>query len=405
MLDAEETAQLRALQARAYGRDSALTAADAARLEELEAQRNGASRAETPTRPTPDEPSELTSSAQSAGRETSERSPFSSDAPDAPDADGSDESPAATAAAETRATARALRPAIRRHWRAVAVGCAGLLVVGLGAGWALFGRHDGVPLSADEKQRGAAIESAGDYDPGTVEAIARDGDAIVWFGTKKNGEIECIVLDAAGESSNGCQITADLDRGYGLSAAVIDSRLSDEGMGEQISAVAGRAHDGDMTALIQRWAVGADDWMQQFDAEERERAEELLDRGYEPYSLSIMGYAAGAPIWTATRTEEFTTTQCLIVDAVDATNCIDADNGMIPGEGVAIEGVNVDDAGEQTTPWSVTLDYTPMGRSYLIVTGEILGGDGTDAEGITTGTVTVRPGESPEVDVPSGDAG
>lgn len=408
MLDAEETTQLRALQARAYGRESSLTAADAARLAELEAKRFGASRDESQRATTAADRSEAVPSLQPAALAAPESSPLSPVAagsvePERPTAESTAEPTAEPAS--TRAAAAALRPAVRRHWRAVATACVGLLIVGLGAGWALFGRDDGVPLSAEEKQRSAAIESAGGYDPGTVEAIARDDDAIVWFGTKKDGEIECIVLDAAEESSNGCLIVADLERGHGLSAAVIDSRRSDEGMGEQISATAGRTHDGEMTALIQRWAVGVDDWMQQFDASERERAEELLDRGYEPYSLSVMGYAAGAPIWTATRTEEFTTMQCLIVDAVEATHCVDADNGMIPGEGIVVEGVSVDDANGQTAPWSVTLEYTTMGRSYLIVAGDIPDAGDVRDEETSTGTVTVRPEVSLEPDAPSGDAG
>lgn len=402
MLDAEETTQLRALQARAYGRDGGLSPADARRMEELEEKRIGATRDETHRGAAPAEPAEPESPVRQAEPAAPEGSRIS---PEAAHAVEAEEPVPTTSAAGTGDSAATLRPTIRRHWRAVAAACAGLMVVGLGAGWALFGRDEGVPLSSDEKQRIADIESAGGYDPGSVEAIGRDDDAIVWFGTKKNGEIECMVLDAAGESSSGCQIVADLQRGYGLSATVIDSRRSDDGMGEQISATAGHAHDGEMIALIQRWAVGVDDWMQQFDVKERERAEELLERGYEPYSLAVMGYAAGEPIWTATRTEEFTTTQCLIVDAVEATNCIAADNAMIPGEGILIEGVTVDEADGRTTPWSVTLDYTPMGRSYLIVTGDLPGGDGTDDTGITTGTVTVRPGESFEPDPPSGDAG
>ncbi|WP_312171438.1 hypothetical protein [Microbacterium sp.] len=398
MLDADETAELRALQARAYGRDGGLGDADAARLRELETMRL------------------RTSGGVPHGGADADAAPAVESAEPEPEDPVEQASPSAQADPEpaTQADPTPLRPSLRRHWRALALVGAGLLVIGLGTGWALFGRgDDGIPLTSEEQQRSAELQSEGDYDPGSVEAIGRDDDAIVWFGTKKSGEMECIVLDVAGDSATGCQIAADLERGYGLSAAVIDSRRSDEGRGEQISATAARSHTGEMVALIQRWALGVDDWMQQFDAAERERAQELLDRGYEPYSLAVVGYAGGAPVWSAVRTEGFTTTQCLIVDAAEATSCAEANDGMIPGEGVMVAGTSVDEGGATTMPWSVTLDITPMGRSYLIVTGELP--EHAPGDGAPTGTTTVRPGESLEVggehgdpipvDVPPGDAG
>lgn len=388
MLDADDTNELRALQTRAYGRDGALSEADAARLDELERRRVATPHPQR-QEGVPDEPTEP------PGR-TRPTEPVGL----------VDSAPAATASTSAEAAPATHRPAIRRHWRAAALACAGLLVVGLGAGWALFGRDDGgIPLSSEEQQRSVDLQSAGDYDPGSIEAIGRDGDAIVWFGTKKNGEMECIVLDVAGESSSGCQIADEPERGYGLSAAVVDSTDSDDGSGEQISATADRTHTGEMIALIQRWKLDMDDWIHQFDPQEQDRAEELHDRGYEPFSLTVMGYVGGAPVWSATRTEEFTTQQCLIVDAVEATNCVAANNGMIPGEGVVIEGVTVDDTSGRTIPWAVTLDFTSMGRSYLIVTGELPARTDGDADGgeITTGTVTVRPGESLDVDEGLGD--
>jgi hypothetical protein len=416
MLDADEITELRALQARAYGRDGGLGDADAARLRELENKRRrtpggaphdgadadaDASLAAESAEPQPEHPVELAS-------------PSAQEDPEP--ATQADPEPATQADPEqaTQADPTTLRPSLRRHWRALALAAAGLLVIGLGTGWALFGRgDDGIPLTSEEQQRSAELQSTADYDPGSVEAIGRDDDAIVWFGTKKNGEMECIVLDVAGDSATGCQIAADLERGYGLSAAVVDSRRSDEGSGEQISATAARSHTGEMVALIQRWALGVDDWMQQFDAAEQERAQELLDRGYEPYSLAVVGYAGGAPVWSAVRTEGFTTTQCLIVDAAEATSCAEANEGMIPGEGVMVAGTSVDEGGATTMPWSVTLDITPMGRSYLIVTGELP--EHAPGDGAPTGTTAVRPGESLEVggehgdpipvDVPPGDAG
>jgi hypothetical protein len=78
-----------------------------------------------------------------------------------------------------------------------------------------------------------------------------------------------------------------------------------------------------------------------------------------------------------------------------------------------VAGTSVDEGDAATVPWSVTLDVTPMGRSYLIVTGELP--DGAAGDGAPAGTATVRPGESLEVggehgdpipvDVPPGDAG
>lgn len=380
MLDAEETTQLRALQARAYGRDSTLTAADAARLVELEQRRAGAerddARAVAAAPPIPEE--SRPADASRASRAQEEPAASSATAADVP----AEASPAAMVVSGPDDVPRSSRSVFRRHWRALALAAMGLLLIGLAAGWALFGRDDGVPLSAAEQQRAGELEAEGEYDPGSVRAIGRDDDAIVWFGTKKAGATECIVLDVAGQSASGCQIADDLERGIGLSAGVIDARPGDEDGGEQIYASAARSHTGEMVALIQRWTLDVEQWMQQFDADERDRAEQLLDRGYEQHSLAVMGYAGDAPVWSATRTEGFTTKQCLIVDAVDASQCVDANIGMIPGEGVLVEGVSVDDSGRRSSTWSVRLDFTSMGRSYLIVQGEIpdaAEGDPTDA--------------------------
>ena len=386
MLQETDAAELRALQAKAYGRDGGLTEADAARLRELEG-----SRAE----------SEASSPMEAAPREgLSDDAPVveSRDVPQAavgspteilPDAEGRESADETGSEGDdaplSSRTASGLRPTLRRHWKAVAAASAALLVVGMAAGWALFGRDDAVALTPEQQDRRAELQVEGKYDPGSVRAIGQDDDIIVWFATKDDGEMVCVTIDTAEDSAGQCQRTEEFESGAGAGVSITAAADGDEAP-QQIWASATRTMNGEIVAFIQRWDTGQEDWLAQFQGEERESAEALVAQGFEEYSFSVIGYFGDAPVWSAQRVVDGAPQDCLVVDAVDALECTETGQSQVPGHELAVSGVTVDNTTGASTSWSVTLAYTPNGTSYLIVSGEAPAAE-----------ATVKPGETFEV--------
>lgn len=409
MLNADEARELRALHARAYGPGGGLTEADAVRMRALEEARVDSR--ETPSRPF--------DAAQGVEPDRVEPAAESDPVHDSPAAPGDDQGEPVSAAAsdpadvgrrEPSADASGtggLRSAVRTHWKVVAVASVALLVVGLGAGWALFGsRDDGVALTDAQQERRVELQTDGGYDQGSVRAIGTDEDAIVWFGTRKEGELECIVLDVGDQSNDMCQQADDLlSQGYGAGVTVASSGDGEGSDGEpmEVSATAVRSASGEIVAIIQRWPSMRTGWLAQFPADERERAEELLALGFEDYSFSVVGYVNDLPIWRGTRVDDGIAQECLIVDAVEATQCADAWKVQSGDEAVSLGGVVVDESDGSSASWSIDLQVTTSGSAYLTITGDV-----PAVPGSTTGAVVEVGGENGDpisVEAPSDPAG
>jgi hypothetical protein len=114
-------------------------------------------------------------------------------------------------------------------------------------------------------------------------------------------------------------------------------------------------------------------WFSQFFGEERTRAQELIDEGYEEYSFSIVGYFGGEPVWHASRFDEVTAKECLIVDAVGATQCVPQEETLSPGAGIVVEGASVDTIDGGSEPWSISLGFTSARSTYLTIRGDAAG--------------------------------
>ncbi|WP_372969660.1 hypothetical protein [Microbacterium sp.] len=385
MLQESDAAELRALQAKAYGRDGGLTEADAARLRELEGSR-----------------------AESEAASPMEVAPIEGLADDAPVGESRDVSrPADVSATEIleetegrgsarqdrseddaplpSRTAAGLRQTLRRHWKPVAAASVALLVIGVAAGWALFGRDDAVALTPEQQERRAELQVEGKYDPGSVRAIGQDDDIIVWFATKDDGEMVCVTIDTAEDSARQCQRAEEFESGAGAGVS-ITAAADGEDAPQQIWASATRTMNGEIVAFIQRWDNTQEDWLAQFQGEERESAEALVAQGFEEYSFSVIGYFGDAPVWSAQRLVDGAPQDCLVVDAVDALECTEAGQTQAPGHELEVSGVTVDNATGASSSWSVTLAYTPTGTSYLIVSGEAPAAE-----------ATVKPGDTFEV--------
>lgn len=405
MLQESDSAELRALQVKAYGRDGGLTEAEAARLRELESPRGEPGRPDR-VDPGPRDRVDAPVGQGPAHEPPTSEKPFRDG--QAPVADASPSAPDEHADDGRRsAETGGLRAAFRQHWKAVAAASALLLVIGLGTGWALFGRSgDVVALTSAQQERRAELQAEGGFDPGSLRAIGQDEDALVWYATKDDGETVCLTLDAADKSADQCQPAADLDNGngIGLNASVAVPGEGDEGL-EEIWASAARAMNGEVVGIIQRWRSDENSWLSQFQGDERERAEQLVEEGFEEFSFSVVGYFRDAPVWRAQRVESDDIQDCLIVDAVQAVECRPASEGQSSADVIEVAGTIVDEAGGMISDWSVRLAYTLNGMPYLVVSGDSM---------TATAEQTVRPGETLElggeyqdpiqVDIPSDDS-
>ena len=392
MLSADELVELRALQARAYGREGGLSDADAERMRQLEIQRMPASSADQGV------------SSRSARSTTGDVDVVLSRIPDEVRfpprieqrrAEDATESPVlVTPTAADVATApedSSTRGTLRRFWRPLAAVAAALLLLGLAAGWAIFGqRSEAIALTEDQVQRRLELYDKGNYDEGTVRAVGLDEDVLVWYGTRKDGDLACIVLDVKAQSSEACQ-PIDLARDHGVGVSIMNFS-EDESIenGESIGATVFLSTTGEPVATIQRWSSGANDWLNQFEGAERVRAAELVEEGYVGYSTTIIGSFRDAPVWSAVKESAAGPENCLIVDAVEASQCKSFEEAL--AEGLGVQFVDVDAAtGATSSLWMIEIRYTRHQTPFLTITadaGELL---------------TVKPGDRVEVGGEHGD--
>ncbi|MFJ4224304.1 hypothetical protein [Microbacterium sp. NPDC089695] len=350
----DDAAELRALQQRAYGRDGGLTAEEAARLSELEAARVARERSAE---------SEPSSSAHAA---PADAVPTGADTA-AAEPDAVVPELVEPAADPAPAPARALPGALRAHaWTAVAASLV-LLLIGVAVGWGVFGRDDQV-LSSAQQERRLELQQ-GDYDAGSVRLIAEDDDAVVWYATRRDGEIACAVLDVGEASQDQCALD-DADDGQPLtvsmSVPVADPDDPADEYGTSISATVGYSTSGEPLAWIYRWEID-DAMLGQFEGSERERAEALVAEGYLP-GLSIVGYFHDEPVWLVDKPADGTQTggfvQCMVVDAASAaTACRVSDDRRAGLRALSLE------TAEDGTPvlWTLQIRFTGWGTPYLTI--------------------------------------
>lgn len=392
----EEIAELRELQARAYGRGGELTAADAARLHELEAARfprdAGIVEPSAPSTPSahpsaaaPSDP--LVRRASAAPPRTPVTTPVRPDAAAAPP---SDTSSPGIAVSEDPGTHRSSPPTmekgsraepeprpralLQRFWRPLAAGAAVLLAVGVGAGWLLFGRAPdaGLPLTGEQAERRVQLENEGKFDEGSLRVIGQDEEALAWYGTKNDGKLACVVLDvdvpdAELQSSQSCGVIDEVrEHGVGTNLLLGASGASG-GPQENLAAQLLFSLEGEPLAVIQRWETDGSDWLDQFEDADRETAERLTAEGYDPYSIVIAGRVGDLPVWAASRPDPDggPPHSCLLVPAGEgvATGTMECR----PEEETVEEGLTAVAQLEDGTVWNLRLEYTKWHQPYLTV--------------------------------------
>jgi hypothetical protein len=367
-----EAEERRALQRKAYGRGGALTEAESRRLRALEDARRSDL---VPEASQPADPE----------RDASGTPPVASQEPLV--VAGSDEpaEPGPNAPVPARPGPR--HPLLRRVAAAVAASAV-LLVIGIGAGWALFSPRNGLPLTDEQQQRRAEL-AAEAFDPGSVHAIAQDEQALVWYATQDDGEVRCLILDVGVQSQTDCLPTDEIAFGLSASLPVPPSEGEEENAaaGDVVYATLLFSTAGEPMAGIQRWGAGPA-LANQFSDAERTRAEALFAEGYE-LGLSVIGDFRGEPVWLADRlSTQGASVRCLIVDAWGSASCEPFETALQAGLGAQI--VDVDAAGDVASISVLDLRFTTQQTPYLTI---------TEAAGVTA----VAPGDSVVIQSPPGD--
>ncbi|UPL18506.1 hypothetical protein [Microbacterium aurugineum] len=369
MLDAEESEELRSLHARAYGRDSALTAAEAVRLRELEDRRRTTAAAPKSEEPTQvEEPTQLPHAAHVDGTDSVGPSPGERrDEPSPADRSGGEMSePIAEAHASPGSSLRSLLVVTRSHWRPVAFATVAVLLVGLGVGWLAFGRsHDApVALSPEQQQWEDDLVAGGDYDPGSVRALGVEEGAVIWTATKDGRERTCLILSTGDVTLPNCDETESVSA-QGIYGSI--TVRSEEDLQRQISAqmlftasgepaVAVNSYDYDPTQTGITYA----------NEEESQTAARLTREGFDAGSLWVVGYDGDVPLWTAV--ERDSQNSCLIYDGStddSPQTCLDPETMQEQGASLVLNVVDADSGA--VTHFELA---SSTGAGYLVITHE-----------------------------------
>lgn len=355
MLDAEDSVELRALQARAYGRAGALSEAEAKRLRELEA---GRARTAEPAAPRSAEP----------------RPPEPEHLP--PVASISVDEAGIPATAEVRTTGETRSDsalgALKQHWRPAVAIIAVFVVVGLVVGWLIFADRGPAPmqLSAQQAEWQSAIVASGDFDPGSVRAMTQEEGVVVWFATKNESADVCLVLGHEDTTAPACA-TREQATVQGVNATL--TKPVSEAQSYDVQAQMYLTNDGEPAVITRSYITSPQSPSMFASQAEAEAATALAENtGLDRRTIVVVGYDDEVPIWTGV--DMSTQRYCLVYDGSMPDPPMACDDGVMLADADRTLMLDVADDGE-TTRYEYEFGY---GQQYLTVTR---GWEGDDAAG------------------------
>ena len=303
-MSTDESAELRTLQARVFGRDGTATDADRARLDEL----MGRSVPMPPVlEPVP------------ASEEVMVVAPVETPA-DAEAAEPSEDS--AFGASVTLAAPH--RPLFARGPVLAGIG----LLAGFALGWLSFGWDTaGFLLNLENAETRAELEASGDYDPGSVVAVGAQYGAVGWLATADDGALECAIATAGDRVTEQCLHADEIDdidgQGY-LGGSVFVP--SEDGAELNVAFWMAPGLGGERVALFQKWDTQTYDWTDQFTDDEVASAITISAAfDLDPQELQLIGYDGDSPVWAAWGNLGY----CVMADGDDGAfqACSDMEDG------------------------------------------------------------------------------
>ncbi|MFE6995672.1 hypothetical protein ACFVAE_06915 [Microbacterium sp. NPDC057659] len=292
--------RLRELQRRAYGAGGGLNAEEAAELAELQARpssrsaRSGteetglSTKVETVPDPEPSPDPERGAQRRDEGHDQPEESE------PCPDPERG-----AQRRDEGRSDPRKHRVSL------VFAAVASALLIGLGAGWLLFGRDSGPAMDAKQQEAWSDFEASGKYDAGSIRMLGERYGITAWYATQQNAKTECIMLTPTKDGSIACQPT-ERPKGEEEQQSPLSAQIDlgdDRGTG--VSGVVLRDVRGVPTVIMQKWDnTNTYDWTQMYDGDELAIAKVIVAKsGIQGEFLQIAGYDGTSPIWMTQENE------------------------------------------------------------------------------------------------------
>jgi len=362
MLDAEDAVELRALQARAYGRAGALTAAEAVRLRELEAVRTSSSDSRGRERSRPHAPEQVIPPVREPSAATSPATAASAAArlvaADAARPPGRD--PGAAADSQDGSVLGTLR----RQWRLALVVMLGFTVIGVALGWLLFSDRGAAPVALTAEQQGwqSAIVASGDFDSGSLRAIAEEEGVVISFATKNDGADVCLVL-ASGDATAPACTTREQATIQGVDATL--TKAVDDSQSYDIQAQLFLTPDGRPAVIARSYITSPQSTTMFSSPAEAEIGATLAEEtGLDPRSVTVVGYDDDVPIWTGVDVP--TQRYCLVYDGSIPDPPMVCDDSLMLADSdrtLVLDVPGADDG--EITRYEYRFSY---GQQYLTVT-------------------------------------
>ncbi|WP_164233048.1 hypothetical protein [Microbacterium hydrocarbonoxydans] len=208
---------------------------------------------------------------------------------------------------------------MRRYWKAVAAASAALVIIGLAAGWLLFGRP-GLPSAVPAGQQDAlAMIEKRAYDAGSVRFVGEKHGVAVWRATMDGGARECIVITHEQRQGAQCRVVDEPPKEYEFDGLTTSIEFEEDGEAVMVWASIVADISGEPVTIVQRSVMSAGGWESQYTEEQLVAVRVLEEEGFAGSALQIIGYDRDLPVWQGWRGDE--TCLAVVVDGETQVSC------------------------------------------------------------------------------------
>jgi len=189
----------------------------------------------------------------------------------------------------------------RRRWPVAVTASVGILAIGFGIGWGIWGWDSHASaLAAAHGDTQAELEAEQLYDPGTIVPVAEQYGLVFWRADRSDGEELCILItgEEKTQARHGCVTYEQLAESMWPSASgtVPDG---EEKAGQSLAAGLIPTATGELVPFIQVWDASESGWESQYSEEELRQLREIEAAGYTGSALSILGYDGDTVVWSS----------------------------------------------------------------------------------------------------------